>query len=69
MTCEHCTQRPVQRNGVTCGNSWCQEARYLRGKARLARGARRQKLIERARQCEINARSQVTDIDNIGGAS
>lgn len=39
MTCEHCAKRPVLKGGVTCGNSYCQEANYHANAARATRRA------------------------------
>lgn len=56
MTCEHCAKRPVQKNGVTCGNSYCQEARYHANAARATRSERK-KAEHRSKQAHCEERA------------
>jgi hypothetical protein len=54
MTCKYCAKRAVKNNGVTCGNSYCQEADYHDNAARNTRG-KRKKADHRQRQQECEA--------------
>jgi hypothetical protein len=56
--CKYCGKRRALNNGVTCGNSYCQEANYHDNAARcLGKGKRKQAQREayRARQAECEA--------------
>ena len=58
MTCPFCTTRDILKNGVTCGNSFCQEAAYWASLAKATKNKRRQKAYRKreAECCEFARR-------------
>jgi hypothetical protein len=47
MTCKRCAKRLIQPNGVTCGDSLCQQAEYLQSRLKTVRRKRERSELQK----------------------